>query len=234
MDLRLADLLKEYGIKGTFYVPLQNWERVVIDRSDLRLLAQYAEIGGHTRNHISLTSLSDIMLEDEIRGCKLDLEDILGNPVRTFCYPGGDYNRRVRNVVINAGFLCARTTKEFVTNLMDDPWRMATTLQAFPQRPFIRFCHSLTFGDFRSTGKFLLADPRKDWVTLAMTLFDNVVARGGVWHLWGHSWELEEYGLWDELRRILEFVSHRIDVQYLTNGELVKKSKTTLIAPSPS
>ena len=29
------------------------------------------------------------------------------------------------------------------------------------------------------------------------------VARGGVFHLWGHSWELEAYGLWGALDRFL-------------------------------
>ena len=223
LDLRLADLLQQYGIKGTFYVPLQNSERSVMDSSGLRLLAQQAEIGGHTRHHVALTSLSDATSDDEIRGCKLALEDVIGKSVSAFCYPRGAYNRSVKQAVASAGFKLGRTTKEFVIGPTDDPWSMPTTLQAFPQSPLIRLRHSLRFMDFWSTSKLFLAGPRKEWTQLAMTLFTMTARNGGIWHLWGHSWELEEFSLWDDLRRVLEFVSQRSDVQYMTNGEVIEK-----------
>jgi hypothetical protein len=31
-------------------------------------------------------------------------------------------------------------------------------------------------------------------------LFDRVLKEGGVWHLFGHSWQIEEMGLWDDLK----------------------------------
>ena len=60
---------------------------------------------------------------------------------------------------------------------------------------------------------------RLNWLDLARGLFDSVLQEGGVWHLYGHSWEIEEFDLWDDLKQILEYVSGRDGVLYLSNGE---------------
>ena len=45
---------------------------------------------------------------------------------------------------------------------------------------------------------------------------------GGIWHLWGHSWEIDQLGLWDELAEMLDYVHGREDVLYLNNGDLLQ------------
>ena len=60
------------------------------------------------------------------------------------------------------------------------------------------------------------------WVDLARLLFDTVLENGGVWHLYGHSWEIHELNLWEELRIVLDFVSNRPGVLYLCNGSVVR------------
>jgi hypothetical protein len=42
--------------------------------------------------------------------------------------------------------------------------------------------------------------------------------RGGIWHLYGHSWEIDEHKLWLELVEMLDYVAHREGVLYLTNS----------------
>jgi len=54
---------------------------------------------------------------------------------------------------------------------------------------------------------------------------------GGVWHLLGHSWETEKLGRWSELKEILDYVSGRQGVRYLTNGELCRLSHSVNIPP---
>ncbi len=44
--------------------------------------------------------------------------------------------------------------------------------------------------------------------------------RGGVAHLYFHSWEIEREGEWDKLARMLEHLSHRKQLTRVTNGEL--------------
>src|SRR5262249_3128027 len=49
--------------------------------------------------------------------------------------------------------------------------------------------------------------------------------RGGVFHLWGHSWELEAHGLWDVLDRFLRVAhglvarEHRIPNRAVIDGD---------------
>jgi len=53
---------------------------------------------------------------------------------------------------------------------------------------------------------------------------------GGVWHLYGHSWLIEEMALWDGLVEVLDYVSRRENVRYANNGELGAPRET---APAP-
>jgi len=39
---------------------------------------------------------------------------------------------------------------------------------------------------------------------------DYVCNRGGIFHLWGHSWEIEEFGGWALLDDFLRYAADRI------------------------
>ena len=52
------------------------------------------EIGAHTRRHPDLGLITDeATLRDEIIGCKHDLEDMIGRPVRYFAFPFGTHRQ---------------------------------------------------------------------------------------------------------------------------------------------
>ncbi len=55
---------------------------------------------------------------------------------------------------------------------------------------------------------------------MAIALFDTVLETGGVFHLWGHSWELDGRRDWERLDRVLDYIAGRSDVRYVANGEL--------------
>jgi hypothetical protein len=65
-----------------------------------------------------------------------------------------------------------------------------------------------------------------DLASLTATALDEIRRSGGVLHLWGHSWELEEFDLWDMVKVILETVARHDDVAYVTNGELMAVAGT--------
>jgi hypothetical protein len=58
-------------------------------------------------------------------------------------------------------------------------------------------------------------------VELGKRFFDQILKRGGIWHLYGHSWEIEQLDIWADLREILDYVAHHKDVSYVTNGQLL-------------
>ncbi len=68
------------------------------------------EVGAHTRNHIDLRKLSLDQSQQEIAGCKAELEDASGASVNQFCYPYGYYNAQHVQQVLQAGYAAATTT----------------------------------------------------------------------------------------------------------------------------
>ena len=77
-------------------------------------------IGSHTLTHPFLTRVSRQQAREEIVASKKKLEDRFGLPVRHFCYPYGDWNPAVRDLVIAAGYETACTT-EFGVNTGGTP-----------------------------------------------------------------------------------------------------------------
>jgi peptidoglycan/xylan/chitin deacetylase (PgdA/CDA1 family) len=73
------------------------------DRADI-------EIGSHTVDHADLTRQSVDGLRYQITSSKRSLEELLGHPVLSFCYPSGKYNPNAVAVVQQAGYSDATTT----------------------------------------------------------------------------------------------------------------------------
>lgn len=66
--------------------------------------------GAHTHSHPALTRLSKEDVTEQICRSKVELEHILGRPIRLFSYPYGDYDQKVAAVVQKAYFEAACTT----------------------------------------------------------------------------------------------------------------------------
>jgi peptidoglycan/xylan/chitin deacetylase (PgdA/CDA1 family) len=67
------------------------------------------EIGAHSLTHPYLTRISLREVKEQVFSCKKKLEDRFGVPVRHFCYPYGDWNPAVRDLVMRAGYETACT-----------------------------------------------------------------------------------------------------------------------------
>ncbi|MCX6750242.1 MAG: polysaccharide deacetylase family protein, partial [Candidatus Pacearchaeota archaeon] len=97
LDLRLAKLLKKYNIKGTFYISPRNREfkkeDLLTDKEIIELSKDF-EIGAHTMTHPRLTKVSEEEAFKEILESKRYLEKLTGKEIKSFCYPGGDYNKK--------------------------------------------------------------------------------------------------------------------------------------------
>jgi peptidoglycan/xylan/chitin deacetylase (PgdA/CDA1 family) len=74
-------------------------------------LAAGQEIGSHTCAHPKLTQLPTAQAREEIVSSKKKLEDTFGRAIRHFCYPYGDWDRAVRDLVEEAGYESACTTQ---------------------------------------------------------------------------------------------------------------------------
>ncbi|PYX60239.1 MAG: hypothetical protein DMG76_03215 [Acidobacteria bacterium] len=224
-DVKIADMLGERGLAGTFYVPLTaDIAAVRLSNSQLlSLSAEGFEIGGHTFSHRTLPRLPLEELRREVRTCKDALEQITGKQVSMFCYPNGRYNQNAITELKRAGYKGARTTRMLSCSPDFSPFAMPVTLQAYPLsrnaylRNLLRMPQIRRWRLYASEGHNC-----SDWVQLAKQLFDRVLRSGGVWHLYGHSWEIESLGLWGKVKEVLDYVHGHKDVVYVSNGDLLR------------
>ncbi len=89
--------------------------------------------GSHSCTHRRLRSLSDEDIAQEITQSKQILEEKLGCPVLSFCYPfgAGGFDKRVRPQVLKAGYILDFSTKKGINPW---PWRgKKSILRAFPR-----------------------------------------------------------------------------------------------------
>ena len=213
LDLKLAEILGRHGIKGTFYVP-RNYLGNPLEKNDIVMLDKGHEVGSHTLSHMDLTKIALPEADVEIRNSKSYLEDLLGHEVVIFAYPKGRYNEDIKKLVKDCGFIVGRTCKHGGFNFPEDPYEWQITLHASNGSPLTSL--SIWWRNDLSANSLL------DWGRRAKLLFDLALAKGGVYHLWGHSWELEGKNEWQKLEMVLAYISHRDGVRYMTNGEIFK------------
>jgi peptidoglycan/xylan/chitin deacetylase (PgdA/CDA1 family) len=205
---------------GTLYIPIEPYlGRPAMTRSELRRLSDVGfEIGAHGVDHEHMPSLSRDQTLAVVRECKNRLEATVGQAVRMFCYPGGHFTRITVRCLADAGYHGARTTRMLATRASFERFEMPTTVQAYPHRGFTYLKNTIKARRPARLYHYMIGG-RNGWVELGKRTFDRVLQDGGVWHLYGHSWELDDNGLWDGLAELMDYVSGRTGVLYLTNGD---------------
>jgi peptidoglycan/xylan/chitin deacetylase (PgdA/CDA1 family) len=91
-------------------------------------------IGSHTLTHARVTRLSARDAREEITASKKMLEDKFGVAVEHFCYPYGDWNEAVRDLVIEAGYRTACTTLFGVNTPATPPFALRRLAVRYPTR----------------------------------------------------------------------------------------------------
>lgn len=224
-DRRLADLLMSHGVTGTFYWTTASERFPMPTRDDqASIFATSIEIGSHTMTHPDMRAIDADALQWELTESKKQLEALVGSEVPSFCYPFGYFNDQACKAVEAAGYRLGRTTMGFRTDIGTDPFRMPVTVQMYPHGARVHATHALKERNLSGLGRWLTTyRGRSDLTRLANAAVDDVATNGGVLHVWGHSWELEDYDLWDTLDTVLRVIGGRTDVAYVTNGDLVSQ-----------
>jgi len=107
----------------------------LMDRDQVReWLAAGHQIGSHTVHHPWLTRLSPDWAREEITASKKMLEDTFGVPIEHFCYPYGDWNPRVRDLVAEAGYHTACTTEAGINLPETDRFALKRFTARYPSR----------------------------------------------------------------------------------------------------
>ena len=227
LDHRLAELLARHGLTGTFYVPPES-QNVTMDAPAVRRLAEAGfEVGAHTLHHVFLDTADDAAAEREVAGSRQWVQDTTGQPCPMFCPPGGKYAARDLRLVRAAGFAGLRTV-ELMS--VDPPRRvdglavLPTTVQAHPHGRGAYLRNAAKRRSPANAVAYVRAGLPTDWVRLLETQLARVTTGGGVVHLWGHTWEIDEHGQWPAVGRALALLGeHVATIPCLTNGEVARR-----------
>lgn len=201
-DYRLIDLMRKYGIKGTFNINTNQYVGGDADDNHLKLdfLRQVAndpsfEIACHGHNHPYYTHMPSSAVANDIVTNRKELEGLLGQIVRGFAYPYGPCNDISEDVIKVAGIVYARLTKP--TNAFDLP---ENWLKWYPT------CHhkaSLDIYDRFETATRNVGDPL-------------------VMYVWGHSYEFNEEhdNNWELIETLFQRCHKNDDIWFATNMEI--------------
>jgi peptidoglycan/xylan/chitin deacetylase (PgdA/CDA1 family) len=233
-DLRVAELLDKYGLPATFYLPSVS-KNPLLAHSQIREIHKKYEIGTHTITHCDLSRVDDGVARKEIAGCKEQLEQIIGAPCTAFCFPYGHFRRKHIKYVLEAGYRTARTAELMSTDVprvRHGVTILATTAQAVPS----------TFGVYERNAlkRLRLANLLRclrygssDWVKIAEALLTDMLKKGGVFHLWGHSWEVNEHAQWPNLERAFALLAQfKQSAAFLTNGDFASLAVLPQLSPA--
>jgi peptidoglycan/xylan/chitin deacetylase (PgdA/CDA1 family) len=116
--------LAEHGFRAIQFLPVNflgkrnEWDvaageapEAIMDVSQVReWISAGHEIGSHTLSHPFLTQLSRVQAREEIAASRRKLEDLFGRSILHFCYPYGDCDDHVRELVREADYQTACTT----------------------------------------------------------------------------------------------------------------------------
>lgn len=126
-------ILNSFGFTATNFVVSNEigghnrWDQSIgvppspcMDLEQLRKWINYGhEIGSHTADHIWLTKVSAQEALIQIKNSKEQLESLLNVSINGFCYPYGNVNADVTEMVALAGYSYATTTAKGKATSMD-------------------------------------------------------------------------------------------------------------------
>lgn len=241
LDTRIARLLDTYGLKGTFYVPIQfsdvgskfsSYTRRLSDE-EIHQMAKTQEIGSHSYTHGDLLKMDSVALHREIVESKRELEKIAAVPVRMFCYPRGKVSLEIEQSIKEAGYIGARQTTKLCMTLPRDPFALGVTVQCAPFPFRKRHAHQYEWrhllDPLKSYGTALRAEPAlwttlSSWPRFARAVFAHANQNGqedAYFHLYGHSWEIDRCGMWGDLESFLQEIASYPSLVPMTNSEVV-------------
>ncbi len=93
------------------------------------------EVGSHTRTHVNLKDLPDDLAREQIVRSKEELQQLLGAEVRHFCYPYGWFKPEHEDMVRDAGYVTATSTRRGRAQSGDNPFALQRIMVARATNP---------------------------------------------------------------------------------------------------
>jgi peptidoglycan/xylan/chitin deacetylase (PgdA/CDA1 family) len=202
-DLKLMDLLLRLSVPSIFFIPCINPERPTITPDQIKLLSNNGfEIGAHTYSHQYLTLIPVQQAREEIINGKDFLEQLLGQKINHFCFPGGRYNEKHLSV-----------TKQVFTSVRTADTGALVKPGEFIVRPTFHFYNrgkkSILLNSLKHLSPIFFAALKSteavDYFDYIYLIIEKLHRSENIYFLniWGHSWEIDEFLLWDKLQNFV-------------------------------
>jgi peptidoglycan/xylan/chitin deacetylase (PgdA/CDA1 family) len=220
-DLKMMDLSLRHGIPGIFFIPVKNEERSVLDGENIKLLARNNfEIGAHTYSHSYLTTLPLKNANDELLNGKLFLEQLLGQDIPHFCFPGGKFNSEL--LTMSKKYFKSARTADTGAIVFNNSYLIKPSFHYFDRGKKSLLYNSLKNNSpiFKMTIKNILCPDYFEIIKkLLMELADNPRLFKVI--IWGHSWEIEHYKLWKKLEDLFRSINDYFPGDTHTYSDLI-------------
>jgi len=123
------------GQRNEWDVAVGEAPEAIMDAAQVReWLAAGHTIGSHTLDHPRLTQLPVAAAREQILSSRKKLEDLFAVAIEHFCYPYGDWNPAVRDLVAEAGYRTACTTGAGVNVAGSSPFELKRFTARYPSR----------------------------------------------------------------------------------------------------
>lgn len=212
-DIRLIELLNKYDLKCTFNlnsellgqrgILIRDTQRIAhykIHPTDVKYIYEGHEVAAHTLTHPNLTRLEDTEIIRQVERDRLNLSELAGYEVVGMAYPCGGVNNNdhVAQVIReNTGVKYSRTINN--TDSFD------------PQENLYRFnpnvCHVLQHNRL---------------LDMSRRFIEMETDKPQIFYIWGHAYEMDFHpDYWHRLEEFFRLISHRDDIFYGTNKEVL-------------
>ncbi len=194
-DIRLAEIFRKNGIKGTFHINSNKIGKPGEDAANnIPEVYRGHEVSCHMVTHPFPTDIPDTNIVSETVEDRRALEEACGYVVRGMSYPFGNFDDRVIDIIKKCGIEYSRTvfsTRNF--EVPEDFLRWNPTVH-----------HTNNLDDFLT--KFLDL---------------KIGRRPHLFYVWGHSYEFDRANNWELIENFCERAGGRDDIWYATNIEIV-------------
>ena len=210
-DIRLAETLDRYGLKGTFNINnFASDTKLTPEDVERYILASGHEVAIHGKQHLASGAASPLdCIQDALFG-RQELEQSLGRIIRGMAYPdsgirnfaNGNTYENVKASLTSLGIVYARTLGGD-----NDSFKLPTDWHAW-----------------MPTAHHANPDIMKYVNSFVAIKEENFRYASGRWprlcYIWGHSFEFSRNNNWELLDEMCEALSGQDDTWYATNMEI--------------
>ena len=213
-DIRLIELLNQYGLKCTFNlnsellgnkgILIRENKRIAhykIHPEDVKFIYDGHEVAAHTLTHPNLTGLDEAEIIRQVEQDRINLSELVGYEVVGMAYPCGgvNNNERVADIIRENTHIryCRTITDTESFDIQENLYRLNPNVY-----------HIMEFDRLMKMGE--------QFVELSAD-------KPQIFYIWGHSYEMDyRPDYWNKLEEFFKLISNRKDMVYGTNAEVLQ------------